>query len=1446
MTQTEAESALHAVLQLPEPWAAALAAGRCNAPHAVLGAHGARVGTRDGVVVRVSHPEAIAAWVVPGSNGSAQASTAIALTKLDAPGCFGAFIAGARLPFDYRVRLGFAGDHVHEQGDAYRHWPTLGDHDLHLFNEGQHFELWRVLGAHPRVHEGDAGVAFAVWAPNAVRVSVIGDFCGWDGRVYPMRAMGASGVFELFIPGVTEGALYQFEILTRDGQLLCKADPFANQCEIPPGRACRVFDGQRYGWRDADWMFQRTTRDHRRSPMHVYELHLGSWRRHADGTPMSYRQVALPLVHHALHFGFTHVELLPVCEHPFEGSWGYQVTGFFAATSRFGSPDDFRYLVDVCHAHGIGVIMDWVPAHFPRDAFALARFDGTPLFEHADPLRAEHPDWGTYIFNYGRNEVRNFLVASALYWLKEMHVDGLRVDAVASMLYRDYSRTEGQWVPNEYGGREDLEAVAFVRGLNRAIQEHAAGCFTIAEESTSWQGVTASLDANGLGFTFKWNMGWMHDTLRYFARDPAHRKHHQDDLTFALLYEHSEHFVNALSHDEVVHGKRSLLSKMAGDPWQQLANLRALLAYQMLRPGKKLLFMGTESAAAIEWDHNQGLPAVSPEDVERAGFQRFVAELGALYRATPCLWKCAPEVDSFRWIDTSDHGQSVLSFTRASDECLLVVVLNLTPVPRHDYCIGVPRGGKYRTLLSSDDTRFGGSGSNVHMTLATDDTWMHGHPQRLSLALPPLSVLVMEAVRDGEGERLRDVAAQHGVYNDYYTMDGAHHVTDDVTRRALLCAMDVVVDAAPARALLAWPATRVVEQGSLALPLITLPAPRAGFTRLTGTLRVDTDDGQHWQAPLEYLAPAAGAFVRVEALSQLGLGHHQLTLELSWHDPDRTTEQRTLTQTLIVAAPQATSVHARSKRPQDGQARGVWSALYALRSERSWGMGDVADLRTLVLWAAKQGLDFVGINPLHASVLPCHPLSPYFPTTRLYRCELYLAIDAVPELATCDEAQRLIASTEVQTKLTALRAAERVDYRAVHAVKWPVLQALARQFIRQEAERDTERARAYRQYQDGHGESLLAYATFRVLAEVFSASSFHEWPPAYRDRTGAAVQQFATQHAEAIETHVYLQFELDRQLREVAVAARDAGMGVGLYLDLAVGTHHGSFDTWLHPALVATDVNLGAPPDALGPDGQDWGLCPLRPHAQQQDGYRFVRALLAHNMQHAGALRIDHAIGLTRQFWVPHEHDVAGTYVAFPLSEWLGVIAGESVRHRCMVIGEDLGTVPEGLRSALLRHGVYGCDVLHFVIDTDEPHNAHSEGRTQALASLNTHDLPPFVAFLRGDDIDLRERIGLIDAARAQHAHRVRRRRVARWITALRQEGLLAADAPDDDTDAVLAATHRRLIATGAAMVAISLDDLTGETVPLNVPGVTTAVDYEPWTRRMRMDLETVIAKVNT
>ncbi|UCF21553.1 MAG: 1,4-alpha-glucan branching protein GlgB [Gemmatimonadota bacterium] len=715
-----------------------LISGDHHDPHAILGAHPVEHAGESGLVIRAFHPDAERAECILPSSES------LSMSKLDDAGLFAVYVRGAGLPISYRLRFHFAGGQRWECEDPYRFLPTLGDMDLHLFNEGTHRRLWRALGAHPRQVDGTDGVAFTVWAPNARRVSVVGDFCRWDGRLYPMRSLGASGIFEIFIPGLSAGALYKYEIKTRDGNIRLKTDPFASSMEVPPSTASRVYQSS-YLWGDESWMAARPRLRSEHEPLAIYEVHLGSWARVPEegNRPLTYREIAPKLVAHVKRFGFTHIELLPVAEHPFAGSWGYQVSGYYAPTSRYGTPDDLRYLIDTCHENGIGVILDWVPAHFPKDDFALRQFDGTALYEHADPRLGEHPDWGTLVFNFGRKEVANFLIANALYWLEEFHVDGLRVDAVASMLYLDYSRDEGQWIPNIYGGRENLEAVDFLKRLNDIVAAEQPGCMMIAEESTAWPGVSRPTAEGGLGFSFKWNMGWMHDTLEYFKKDPVHRRWHLDQLSFAMIYEYSERFVMPLSHDEVVHGKGSLLARMPGDDWQKLANLRALLAYQYTRPGKILLFMGTELAPFNEWHHDSSLDWHLADDPKRADFARFLCDLGHLYLRTPPLWSRDSQPDGFSWIDCSDRDNSVIAFVRYAGDDHVVVVLNLTPVPRDDYRIGVPAAGRYRVLLCSDERKYGGSEYKVPKHYDSDSVGFHGRPQSLNLRLPPLGVLIL-------------------------------------------------------------------------------------------------------------------------------------------------------------------------------------------------------------------------------------------------------------------------------------------------------------------------------------------------------------------------------------------------------------------------------------------------------------------------------------------------------------------------------------------------------------------------------------------------------------------------------------------------------------------------------------------------------------------------------
>ena len=632
-----------------------------------------------------------------------------------------------------------------EVEDTYSFTPILSDDELHLFSEGNLNQAYNTFGAHMVTHQGVAGTRFAVWAPNAERVSVVGNFNQWDGRVNPMRVRGSTGVWELFIPDLKADTLYKFEIRNRHTQaILTKADPFARVFELRPGTAAKVCAPSQHSWHDATWLKNRANNDWLHAPFNCYEVHLGSWRRKNGNVELSYRDLATELVAYVVDMGYTHIELLPITEHPLNESWGYQTTGYFAATNRFGSPDELKFLIDACHQANIGVILDWVPGHFPKDDWALARFDGTALYEHEDPRIGEHQDWGTLIFNYGRNEVRNFLISSAYFWLSEFHIDGLRVDAVASMLYLDYSRKAGEWIPNKFGGRENLEAIDFLKQLNMIVHQDFAGALTIAEESTAWPGVSRPVYLGGLGFSMKWNMGWMNDNLSYIEQDPVHRKYHHDKLTFGQLYAYSENFVLPFSHDEVVHGKGSLIGKMPGDAWQKFANLRLLMTLQMTSPGKKLNFMGNEIAQGLEWNVNRSLDWHLLEHEAHAGIQHVAKDLNHLYNSLNCLHTLDFDVQGFAWIDCHDSDQSIVSFIRRGlDDSFAIIVLNFTPVLRQNYRIGVPQAGQYVEVFNSDSAYYGGSNQGNGASLPTENlAWMNFN-QSLLINIPPLAGIII-------------------------------------------------------------------------------------------------------------------------------------------------------------------------------------------------------------------------------------------------------------------------------------------------------------------------------------------------------------------------------------------------------------------------------------------------------------------------------------------------------------------------------------------------------------------------------------------------------------------------------------------------------------------------------------------------------------------------------
>jgi 1,4-alpha-glucan branching enzyme len=714
-----------------------------QSPHSLLGMQ--PLGGGAGLVVRAFLPDAAKVEVQPVHEKDKPRFT---LKRIHESGLFEGVTKAASRVYAYDLVITNHQGQTRRTRDAYSFLPTLGESDLFLFGKGDERRIYEKLGAQLRVIDGVPGTSFAVWAPNAQRISVVGEFNQWDGRFHPLRLLGASGVWEIFIPGVGVGAHYKFEIRDVHGNIKLNTDPCGFFFETAPKNAAIVWDTRKFKWNDETWLKRRRERDALRSPMSIYEVHIGSWRKKTPNESWSYRELAEPLVLYVKRMGFTHVEFLPVAEHAFYPSWGYQVTGFYAPTSRYGTPEDFQFLVNALHEADIGVIVDWVPAHFPRDEWALAKFDGTALYEHEDPRKGAHQDWGTLIFNFGRHEVSNFLAANALFWLDRYHIDGLRVDAVASMIYLDYSRKPGEWIPNQYGGRENLEAIEFLKKFNYVAHTEFPGIVTIAEESTAWPQVTRPPYLGGLGFSFKWNMGWMHDTLDYFSREPIHRKYHQNDLTFATLYQHSENFILPLSHDEVVHGKASLIGRMLGDDWQKFANLRALLAYQWLFPGKKLLFMGGEIGQRAEWNENGQLDwwLLDAGPFHR-GLQKFVEDLNKLYAAVPALWQGDYDPGGFNWIDCADRENSVLSFVRqtAGGANQLAVILNLTPVLRQKYRVGLPRAGRWREVLNSDAGIYAGSNQGNLGGVTAENVPCHNQQQSAEFCLPPLSVVVFQA-----------------------------------------------------------------------------------------------------------------------------------------------------------------------------------------------------------------------------------------------------------------------------------------------------------------------------------------------------------------------------------------------------------------------------------------------------------------------------------------------------------------------------------------------------------------------------------------------------------------------------------------------------------------------------------------------------------------------------
>jgi 1,4-alpha-glucan branching enzyme len=726
---------------------------RHSQPHGLLGMHPAKQGRSEGVVVRAFIRAAVECTVIDARDAVALMAGGAqrwSMRQLAPEGLFETFIPREPQVFRYQLRARLDTGEIRQAYDPYAFLPTVGEQDLYLFNEGNEHRIYTKLGAHVRVVDGVPGVSFAVWAPTARRVSVVGNFNHWDGRYHPMRSLGASGVWELFVPGLGEGELYKYEIWDQRELIRLKTDPYATSYEPPPNNAAIVCNVRRHQWNDTAWLEQRRARAGQADrPISIYEVHLGSWRRLVEDAerPLTYRELAPALADYACELGYTHIEVLPVAEHPFDGSWGYQVTGFFAPTHRYGTPEDFAWFVDHLHQRGIGVILDWVPAHFPRDSFALAEFDGTHLFEHADPRQGAHQDWGTLIFNYGRNEVRCFLVASALAWFDRYHIDGLRVDAVASMLYLDYSRKPGEWVPNKFGGRENLEAMDFLRQANDLVHQYYPGALMIAEESTAFAGVTKPAKDGGLGFDFKWNMGWMHDTLRFFSKDPIHRKWHQNDLTFGMLYQYAENFISVYSHDEVTHGKASMLYKMGA--WhipEKAANLRALYGFMWAWPGKKLLFMGSDFGQAHEWNHTTSLDWHLCQYHDHEGLRLLVRDLNRLYASEPVLSSNDFNPQGFRWIACQDADASVIAWLRLDpfEQTIFAVVGHYTPVIRPNYRVGVPRRGFWKEMINTNSQFYGGSGLGNDGGRITEDEPADGFSQSLLLSLPPLSTTIFK------------------------------------------------------------------------------------------------------------------------------------------------------------------------------------------------------------------------------------------------------------------------------------------------------------------------------------------------------------------------------------------------------------------------------------------------------------------------------------------------------------------------------------------------------------------------------------------------------------------------------------------------------------------------------------------------------------------------------
>lgn len=1363
----------------------------------------------------------------------------------------------------------------------------LTEYDLYLFREGTHYRSFDRLGAHLVEAEGRRGVYFAVWAPNARFVSVIGDFNFWNNHAHPLQPRDDSGIWEAICWEADHGQRYKYYIESQQqGYRAERADPYAFFSELRPKTASIIWDISNYTWGDSNWMANRTPRNSLQAPLSIYEIHLGSWKRKREegGRWLNYRELAHELPEYIKHLGFTHVELLPVLEHPYDPSWGYQATGYFAPTSRFGAPQDFMYLVDALHQAGIGVILDWVPAHFPTDEHGLAYFDGTHLYEHQDPKKGAHPDWKTLIYNYGRREVANFLISSALFWLEKYHLDGLRVDAVASMLYLDYSRQAGQWIPNEYGGRENIEAIHFIRRLNEQVYATHRGAFTLAEESTSWPMVSRPTHSGGLGFGYKWNMGWMNDVLSYISKDPIYRSFHHNQLTFGLLYAFQENFVLPLSHDEVVHGKGSLLQKMPGDDWQKFANLRLLYGFMYGSPGKKLLFMGAEIGEWREWDAERDLDWDLLQYPLHQGLQQLIRDMNHLLRQERALYELDFEGAGFSWVDCGDREQSVVSFLRFSKSPreIVLVVCNFTPITRHHYRIGVPVSGLWNELLNSDATCYGGSGQGNYGQVYADDVPYHSQPHSLNLTIPGCTTLFFKPTdwkpqqdqkvkESAESKELRRLARYAGISLSYIDSFGQRRKTSPETIITFLQAMGIQAHS-PSEVTRSLHAFRTKVRSRI-LPLVKVTRINESKTQplslvLTLPYRVrkelcelsfQFEDGQtkHLTVRLSDLQclrrfqfgkKTYGKF-RLAISFSLPLGYHQVRFSVGTQ-PEGWQEDLRASMTWIVAPskcylPIAPAQKASAKQPLAERKKewGISLQLYSLVTERSPGIGSYSDLIPLVNLTREAGGSFIGLNPVHATSLS-HPeqISPYAPTSRLFLNVLYLDLENIEDVRTSRPAQTLLLSDTYQQANAALRSSELVDYRQVIELKLPVLRYAYEEFCK--STNLSPRYQDYQKFVATRGQDLENYALHEALQKYWLDQDTHcwgfpVWPEQYRSPQTQAVRDFAKQNVQELGFYQYLQWQAHLQLTQVVTSPECQALSLGLYLDMALSSDAAGADVWANSSLFAKGVQVGAPPDALSAVGQDWGFSPFLPDTLQQSGYQFFAKALRATMQYAGAVRLDHVMSLMRLFWIPKGLDARdGAYVRYPFRDLLGVISLESNRQQCVVIGEDLGTVPDMFRDILADWNVLSYKVLRFMKDGEgEFAPARSYGQN-SLVVAGTHDMATLWGFWEGQDLLLRKMLNLFyDPAELDQQSSEREHDKRQLLALLKRERLVqAGEKLPSLTKEIFLGIHQFLARTSSWLMAVSLEDIFSETFQVNLPGVTT--EYPCWRNRYHISLE--------